>query len=105
MANVVHAYESRYRKAKDALEKALDMLGKEDMCGITALQSLNVTDELAQVFKEKPVILIQSMNIKLMVNRQIFLALRALDEIDMKLYREAMLIKLTDKGELANGKS
>lgn len=46
------------------------------------------------MFREKPVILIQNMSIKLMISRQIFIALRAIDEIDMKLYREAMLKKL-----------
>lgn len=96
MANYLRPLQAKYEKARRALNKAMEILEQPDHNGFTALQSLKVTDELAAVFREKPVILIQSMNVKILINRQIYTALRCLDEIDIKLYREAALGSLKE---------
>lgn len=98
MANYLHTAQSKYNKARKALEKSLDMLEAPEIAtGVQALQSLNVTDDLAQVFREKPVILIQSMNVQVLVQSQIYTALRALDDMNLKLYRDAMLQVVREK--------
>jgi len=94
MPNNLKPVYDKYNKARNALVKALDMLEQDDSDGVKVLQSLHVSDELAQVFREKPVILIQSMNVKILTIKQIYIALRALDEIDLKLLRDAARQKI-----------
>ena len=96
MGNPVQGYTLGYNRARKALEKSLELLDQDD-CGIAALQTLKVDDSMAEIFKEKPVILIQSMNVRVMITKQIYSALRELDQIDMKLYREAVLKSMPKK--------
>jgi hypothetical protein len=89
--------QSDFKKARKALEAAVELI-ESDSDTITALQCLNVTDGMVDVFREKPVILINQMNIKIVkITNKINTALRAMDKIDMALYREATIKQLKDK--------
>jgi hypothetical protein len=92
MPNYLHPLESNYKKARKELEGALTVLEEVSESPLSPLQSLKVSDEMAEVFRDKPVILIQYMNVKIIqVNNRIQKALRLFDKIDMSLYREVVL--------------
>lgn len=89
MANYLRSIELNFDKAKRELEKCLEAIesGTETGCAvkknaIEVSQSLRVTDEMAQVFREKPIIFIQTMDIRIMIVNRINAALRALDKVD-----------------------
>jgi len=85
MANFLAGAKYNLDKAKGELERALSTLQSSPggRRATDILQSLNVTDDLAEVFKDKPVIIIQSMDVRvLQVNNQVNAALRALEKID-----------------------
>ena len=93
MPNYLAPMKTRFDKARKELEQALKILQDDLTNPSNFVQSLKVDGpEMAEVFKEKPVILIQSMNIKIVqINNNIQNALRYMEQIDTKLYRELFL--------------
>jgi len=87
MPNYLSQITYNFKKARKELEEALKIIESDDSLGrgnkINVLQSLNITDEMAEVFREKPVFIIQTMDVRILqINNQIQNALRALDKID-----------------------
>jgi hypothetical protein len=81
MPNYLTQIQNDFYSAKKKLEKALDVTTKSPR--VEVLQNMTITDELAEVFREKPVIIIQSMDIKFVqINNLVMAALRHLDRID-----------------------
>lgn len=102
MSNYLSQITYNFKKARKELEKALETIesgesGDSNSGGkVNILQSLVVTDELADVFKDKPVFIFQSMDVRILqVSNKIQNALRALDKID-----NASLKALGIKGEM-----
>jgi hypothetical protein len=86
LANHLRTTLYQLKKARAELIKALEILeGDSGGSKIEINQHLDVTDELAEVFRDKPVIIIQTMDVRILqVNNQINSALRALDKVDAK---------------------
>jgi hypothetical protein len=90
MANYLTAAKYSLEKAKKELEAALRMMhasprtnGGRRATDINVSQFMNVTDGMAQVFADKPVIIIQTMDVRvLQINDRVNAALRALEKID-----------------------
>lgn len=81
MPNYLTQIRNDFYSARKKLEKALEVTTKSPK--VEVLQNINVTDELAEVFREKPVIIIQSLDIKFVqINNLVMAALRHLDRID-----------------------
>lgn len=92
MPNYLHPIQSKFSKAKKELENAIEVIEENAEDAMNPLQQLNVTDGMVEVFKDKPVVLIQNMNINIVqIINPIQNALRLLDKIDVSLYRESML--------------
>jgi hypothetical protein len=84
MANFLSSMKYNMDKARNELESALDVL--ESRSGGRAtdmLQQLSVTNGMADVFKDKPVVIIQMMDVRILqVDNRINAALRALDKYE-----------------------
>jgi len=87
MSNYLSQITYNFKKARKELEEALKIIESDDSAGrgnkVNVLQSLNITDEMAEVFRQKPVFIFQTMDVRILqINNQIQNALRALDKID-----------------------
>lgn len=88
MANYLSAAKYNLDKAKKELESALDTLAQRPSSpggrrATDILNSINITDGMAKVFSDKPVIIIQHADVRIqVVNNQINSALRALEKVD-----------------------
>lgn len=114
MPNYLGQIIYNFKKARDELEAALRIIEGKDGAGskVQVTQHMNITDELAEVFKDKPVIIMQTMDVRILqINNQIQAALRALDRIDSASLRAIGTVKPTrrDKAgrfkEITNGGS
>lgn len=100
MPNYLTPAKKNLDRARAQLEQALSLLktppgGRRST---DVIQSLNVTNGMAQVFADKPVIIIQTMDVRILqVNDQINAALRALDKID-SLSMRALTAKGAENG-------
>lgn len=84
MSNYLTTIKNDFYAARKQLEKALAVTQKASP-NVEVFQNLRITDEMAEVFKEKPVIIFQSMDIKFVqVNNLVADALRRLDRIDLR---------------------
>jgi len=94
MANHLLPIQLKFKRAKQALTEVVDLMETNDET-LNALQCLTVTDQMAEIFRDKPVILINQMNIKFVkISNRINAALREIENIDPAIYREAMLREL-----------
>lgn len=93
MPNYLRSVEARFEKIKKLLEETALELEKSGAEGqVKVVQNLKVSGEMAEVFRDKPIVIIQSASVKFVkINNQVQMALRLLNEIDIRLYREAML--------------
>lgn len=88
MTNYLSAAKSNLDKARRELESALSVMRSQPASpggrrATDVMQSINITNGMAEVFADKPVIIIQHMDVRvLQINDQVNAALRALDKID-----------------------
>lgn len=108
--NYLHGIKRNFETAKLELAKAMELIASGDNCSsqVNALQSLKVDDSMAEVFRDKPVVLIQTMNVNILqINNRINAALRALDKIDNAALRtigtvpEGQFVAVSKKGRFA----
>lgn len=93
MPNYVNALVYHTKKLRKELEKARSVIEGKSTGRVEIIQKMNVTDELAEVFKEKPVIIIQTMDVKILqINNLINDALREVDLVE-RLGVEALKFK------------
>lgn len=81
MSNHLTAIRNNFYRAKKELERALCEITQP--ASIDVLQNLRIDDSMAEVFKDKPVVIFQMQDIRvLQISTHISSALRMLEKID-----------------------
>lgn len=96
MSNLSPNIQNKWALCKKLVEKGLQTIDKSVQ--VSATQLVKIEDGWAKLTKDRPVIIINNQNISIQVINVLYEIRRHMDEIDVGIYREAVLKKVKKKG-------
>ena len=89
MSNLSPKIQTKWAICRKLVEKGLRSIDKSVQ--VSATQLVKIDDEWAHLAKDRPVIIINNQNVNIQVINVLYEIRRHMDEIDVGVYREAVL--------------